>query len=98
MIYFVSLAVVDCEWSGWKTEGCSTSCEEGVKIWSREIIQEDMFGGTPCLERSTHTEICNNGACPGNDNIRYVACKKQRFILKNPSKTLEDAGLIQNMN
>ena len=57
--------LVDCEWGEWESTGCSTTCSDGIEIFGREKIQEEMFGGDSCAGNFTRTEVCNQGDCPG---------------------------------
>ena len=45
---------------------CSKSCGVGIRNRSRTKINEDLFGGQPCVGEKNVEEDCNFEVCPGN--------------------------------
>ena len=39
---------IDCQWGDWVEEKCSTSCGNGTKTYTREILVEAQNGGKEC--------------------------------------------------
>ena len=58
--------LVDCKWGEWESGECSEKCGGGIRVNTREKIQEDLFGGNPCEGEAISEEECNTQACPGN--------------------------------
>ena len=52
------------DWTDWSI--CSKTCDGGIRSRSRDIIQQPMYNGLQCPNR-TETEICNTELCPGGN-------------------------------
>ena len=52
---------------------CSETCGDGYRRRTRDIIQEDQFGGKECLiEDSMDVEPCNYEPCTGDvEKLKY---------------------------
>ena len=67
------LFTVDCMWGEWqyghkmmrKNNGCTKSCDGGLRYESRSKKQEQRNGGKPCLGENGRITSCNTQCCPG---------------------------------
>ena len=65
MIFFLHIfIVIDCQWSEWMSQECSTSCGMGTRTKYRRKLVEESNGGT-CNGPFSMIESCENYDCPG---------------------------------
>ena len=74
-IYYISVdgnCPVDCEYYDWNAwSSCTVTCGGGVKLRSRLIKNQELYGGNPCnrtildgIYTSTEKTECNVETCP----------------------------------
>ena len=68
--------IVNGNWGSWGSyDSCSVTCGDGTKSRTRSCNNPSPFGGgSDCSGSSTQSANCNNGACPGIDNIFEKIC------------------------
>ena len=64
---FLTLFAVDCKLGLWSEESCTATCGTSVtKRLTRKIVQQPLYRGKPCQDKTEKTEICNVSPCPGD--------------------------------
>ena len=56
---------VNCEWSSWNIDACSTTCGPGTQAKSRYKTVNEVYGGT-CTGDFNIVGSCNIIECPGD--------------------------------
>ena len=84
LFIFSNLALpVDCEWSPWTFEECSSSCGGGNRNKIRSIKAEETHGGK-CVGNRIEVAPCSTQSCPGkviNKNGIIINMIKINFSL-----------------
>ena len=64
MIY-LNVFVVDCKLGPWSEGRCNATCGTStVKLMTRQIEQQALYGGKECAGRTKKTENCGFEPCP----------------------------------
>ena len=59
-------STVDCEWKWTDWSDCTTTCERGTTTRLQIILQQAMYGGALCPNKTSETKDCNTDVCcPG---------------------------------
>jgi len=59
-------STVDCQWKWTDWSDCTTTCERGTTTRLQNILQQAMYGGALCPNKTSETKDCNTDiCCPG---------------------------------
>ena len=66
-----TLIILDCQFGAWEEASCSATCGSGVKVLSREIIQEARGHGA-CDGETEVLSPCNTEPCPEHLDCQWA--------------------------
>ena len=68
-LYHVALPQIKCEYGNWTISDCTTTCGNGTRQLTRELLSDSPFGNLQpsCIPKESKVEPCDLDPCPSPD-------------------------------